>query len=546
MLRYKFIDEASYQAALKEPLHFKSSKQSRDLAADYVGEIVRQSMYERYKEQIYSSGLKVYTTIIKADQEAANTAIAQGIMEYDLRHGYRGPEGYIAPSGLVGENANQNMEKAIDALETFGGLSPAVVIKITDKAVRVHTTSGEDVQIEGEGLALVSRVLHDAKIGEKLKIKVGSIVRVVKEGESWKITQLPQVESAFVSLDPKNGAVRALVGGFDFNRNKFNHVTQAWRQPGSSFKPFIYSAALEKGFTPASIIDDAPISFPASFTGSGSSWEPHNFDGKYEGPMRLRTALTKSKNMVSIRVLNSIGVEYAQDYITRFGLAAKDHPAYLTMALGAGSVTPWQMAEAYAVFANGGYRVNPYLIARIEDNKGKIIEETKFVEAGNDADRVIDARNAFLMTSMMQDVTRIGTAAKARQLGRSDLAGKTGTTNNHIDTWFAGFNPKKVAVVWMGYDKPQSLGGSETGGSAALPVWIKYMSSALKGIPDVDLAAPEGVSSIRINLKSGNRAREDESGFYEYFYQEYPPPEKGGASGAATAASDATDTDSLY
>ena len=546
MRRFGFIDEATYQAALKEPLRFKASQQSRDLAADYVGEIVRQTMYDRYQEQIYSSGLKVYTTIIKADQEAANTAMAQGIMEYDLRHGYRGPEGYVAPSELVGENANQSIEKAIDALETFGGLSPAVVTKITDKGLRVHTNSGEDVQIEGEGLALVNRVLHDTKVGEKLKIKVGSIVRVVKEGESWKITQLPQVESAFVSLDPKNGAVRALVGGFDFNRNKFNHVTQAWRQPGSSFKPFVYSAALEKGFTPASIIDDAPISFPASFTGSGSSWEPHNFDGKYEGPMRLRTALTKSKNMVSIRVLNSIGVEYAQDYITRFGFAAKDHPAYLTMALGAGSVTPWQMAQAYAVFANGGYRVNPYLIGRIEDNKGKIIEETKFVEAGNDADRVIDARNAFLMTSMMQDVTRIGTAAKARQLGRSDLAGKTGTTNNHIDTWFAGFNPKKVAVVWMGYDKPQSLGGSETGGSAALPVWIKYMSLALRGIPDVDLAVPEGVSSIRINLKSGNRAREDESGFYEYFYQEYPPPEKGGASGAATAASDATDTDSLY
>lgn len=546
MRRFGFIDEATYQAALKEPLRFKASQQSRDLAADYVGEIVRQQMYERYQDKIYSSGLKVYTTIIKADQEAANTAINQGIMEYDLRHGYRGPEGYVAQNELTGENANQNMEKAIDALETFGGLSPAVVTKITDKVVHVHTISGEDVQIEGNGLALVSRVLHDAKVSEKLKIKVGSIVRIVKEGESWKITQLPQVESAFVSLDPKNGAVRALVGGFDFNRNKFNHVTQAWRQPGSSFKPFIYSAALEKGFTPASIIDDAPISFPASFTGSGSSWEPHNFDGKYEGPMRLRTALTKSKNMVSIRVLNSIGVEYAQDYITRFGFAAKDHPAYLTMALGAGSVTPWQMAQAYAVFANGGYRVDPYLISRIEDNKGKIIEEGKFVEAGNDAERVIDERNAFLMTSMMQDVTRIGTAAKARQLGRSDLAGKTGTTNNHIDTWFAGFNPKKVAIVWMGYDKPQSLGNTETGGSAALPIWIKYMSSALRGIPDVDLTPPIGVSSIRINLKTGNRANEDESGFYEYFYQEYPPPEKGGGTGASTAASDATDTDSLY
>jgi penicillin-binding protein 1A len=546
MRRGGFVDEATYQAALKEPLRFKTSQQSRDLAADYVGEIVRQTMYERYQEQIYSSGLKVYTTIIKADQEAANTAITQGIMEYDLRHGYRGPEGYVAPSELVGENANQNMERAIDAIETFGGLSPAVVTKVTDKVLRVHTSSGEDVQIEGDGLLLVNKVLRDPKVGEKLKIKVGSIVRVVKQGESWKITQLPQVESGFVSLDPKNGAVRALVGGFDFNRNKFNHVTQAWRQPGSSFKPFIYSAALEKGFTPASMVDDAPISFPASFTGSGGAWEPHNFDGKYEGPMRLRTALTKSKNMVSVRVLNAIGVEYAQDYITRFGFAQKDHPAYLTMALGAGSVTPWQMAQAYAVFANGGYRVNPYLISRIEDSKGKIIKITKVVEAGNDAERVIDARNAFLMTSIMQDVTRIGTAAKARELGRSDLAGKTGTTNNHFDTWFAGFNPNKVAVVWMGYDKPQSLGSTETGGSAALPIWIKYMSIALRGLPDNYLNPPDGVSSLRINLKTGSMATEDESGFYEYFYQEYPPPEKVSGAASTPAASDATDTDSLY
>jgi len=546
MRRYGFIDEATYQDALKQPLRFKASQQSRDLAADYVGEIVRQTMYERYQDQIYSSGLKVYTTILKSSQEAANTAIAQGIMEYDLRHGYRGPEGYIATSEMVGENSNQNMEKAIDVIETFGGLSPAVVTKITDKFLRVHTISGEDVQIEGEGLSLVSKVLHDPKASDKLKIKVGSIVRVIKNGEAWKITQLPQVESAFVSLDPTTGAVRALVGGFDFNRNKFNHVTQAWRQPGSSFKPFIYSAALEKGFTPASIIDDAPISFPASFTGSGESWEPHNFDNKYEGPMRLRTALTKSKNMVSIRVLNSIGVGYAQDYITHFGFAAKDHPAYLTMALGAGSVTPWQMAEAYAVFANGGYRVAPFIINRIEDSKGKLIEEAKIVEAGNGAERVIDERNAFLMTSMMQDVTRIGTAAKARQLGRSDVAGKTGTTNNHIDTWFAGFNPKQVAVVWMGYDKPQSLGATETGGSAALPIWIKYMASALKGTPDIPLNEPDGVNSIRINLKTGAKANEDETGFYEYFYEEYPPPEKNAAGTGATIANDATDTNSLY
>jgi penicillin-binding protein 1A len=317
------------------------------------------------------------------------------------------------------------------------------------------------------------------------------------------------------------------------------------RQPGSSFKPFIYSAALEKGFTPATVVNDAPIVFDPGRNG-GQVWEPKNYDGKYEGPMRLRTALTKSKNMVSVRVLNAIGVEYAQDYITRFGFAQKDHPAYLTMALGAGSVTPWQMAQAYAVFANGGYRVNPYLISRIQDSKGKIIEQTKFVEAGKDAERVIDARNAFLMTSIMQDVTRIGTAAKARQLGRSDLAGKTGTTNNHLDTWFAGFNPNKVAVVWMGYDKPLSLGSTETGGSAALPIWIKYMSIALRGRPDNYLNPPDGVSSLRINLKTGSMATEDEGGFYEYFYQEYPPPEKVSGAAASPAASDATDTESLY
>jgi len=549
MYKFGFIDEATYQDALKQPLRFKASQQSRDVAADYVGEIVRQAMYERYQDNIYTSGLKVYTTILKADQEAANNALIQGVMEYDLRHGYRGTEGYIDAKYTTGENANQIMEKTLDELETFSGISPAIVTKISPKSITVHNTSGEDIQIEGEGLALIQRILNEkdpSKISAKLRIKVGSIVRVKSENDTWKVTQLPQVESAFVSLDPKTGGVRALVGGFDFSRNKFNHVTQAWRQPGSSFKPFIYSAALEKGFTPASIVDDAPISFPASFTGSGEAWEPHNFDGKYEGPMRLRTALTKSKNMVSIRVLNSIGVDYAQDYITRFGFSAKDHPAYLTMALGAGSVTPWQMAQAYAVFANGGYLVKPYIISKITDSKDKLIEETTHVEAGVDAERVIDERNAFLMTSMMQDVTRVGTAAKARQLGRSDLAGKTGTTNNHIDAWFAGFNPKQVAITWIGYDKPQSLGGNETGGSAALPIWIKYMAVALKNVPDMSLNPPSGVDSVRININSGSRAGEDENGTYEYFYHEFPPPEKAGGASAKSTASDISATDPLY
>ncbi len=309
MYRYKFIDEATYQDALKQPLRFKASQQSRDLAADYVGEIVRQAMFELYKDSIYSSGMNVYTTIIKSNQEAANNAVIQGVLDYDIRHGYRGPEKQIPVEELKGENAIKNIEKALDAFEPVNGLIPAAITRINPKGIRVHTVAGEDYQIEGDGLSLIQAGLSDKnKLPEKMRIRVGSIIRVMKNEStnnlSWKVAQLPQVESAAVAIDPKNGAVRALVGGFDYNRNKFNHVTQAWRQPGSSFKPFIYSAALEKGYTPASMVEDEPISFSSKFTGSGSDWTPHNFDNKYEGPMRLRTALTKSKNMVSIRVLN--------------------------------------------------------------------------------------------------------------------------------------------------------------------------------------------------------------------------------------------------
>ena len=540
MYRYKFIDEATYEAALKQPLRFKASKQSRDLAADYVGEIVRQAMFELYKDSIYSSGMKVYTTILKNNQEAANNAVLEGILEYDARHGFRGPEKQVAIQDLRGEEPIKKIEDMLDTLDTINGLIPAAITKMSPKAVQVHTAAGEDYVIEGEGLSLIQTRLNEKdlkKYSEKSLLRVGSIIRIMKNPAtnftSWKVSQLPEVEAAAIAIDPKNGAVRALVGGFDYNRNKFNHVTQAWRQPGSSFKPFIYSAAIEKGYTPASMVEDEPISFSAKFTGSGSDWNPHNFDNKYEGPMRLRTALTKSKNMVSIRVLNSIGVDYAQEYIERFGFSAKDHPAYLTMALGAGSVTPWQMAQAYAVFANGGYKISPFIVTKITDSKGKLIKATEFVVAGDTAEQVIDNRNAFLMTSMMQDVTKIGTAAKVRQLGRDDLAGKTGTTNNHIDAWFAGFSPKQVAVVWMGHDKPKSLGGNETGGSAALPIWIKYMATALKNTPEVYIPVPAGVETYKINISNGQQAADNEGGLYEYFYSEYPPPEKNSKDAAA-------------
>ena len=523
MYRYGFISEEKYQQALKEPLRFKASKQSRDLSADYVAEIVRESLYEKYQDEIYSSGLKVYTTIRKVNQEAANNALRDGVLEYDMRHGYNGPEKIIDLAKLENGDKKHALDIALDDIDESNGLIPAIITSLTPKSVKVHTKRGDDLEISGKGLALVDKTLNQKDPSKRL-LKPGAVIRVYNAADGWKVMQLPQVESALIALDPENGAIRALVGGFDFNRNKFNHVTQAWRQPGSSFKPFIYSAALEKGFTPATIVEDEPLSFSAEQTGN-KAWEPQNYDNDFDGPIRLRQGLMKSKNMIAIRVLQAIGVDYAQDYITRFGFLAKNHPAYLTMALGAGSATPWQMATAYAVFANGGYRVKPNLIAKVVDQDGKTIYETKFDNIQNGAPRVIDSRNAFIMNSMMEDVIRHGTATKALQLGRSDIAGKTGTTNDHFDAWFTGYNPKQVAVAWIGFDKPQTLGRTETGGSAALPIWIKYMATALKGVPDQELPMPDGVLAIKIDPATGIRADNDSNAVYDYFYHENPPPE---------------------
>ncbi len=523
MQRYGFIDETKFNQAMKQPLKFKSSKLSKDLDADYVAEIVRQTLFEQYQEGIYSSGLKVYTTIYKANQEAANNAVLQGILEYQRRQGYQKPEKTIDLSQLKSTNLEEGMQMALLDFEEYNGFMPAIATEVSSKQVKVFTKKGEVLNISGVGLSLIQKNLSD-KDQKNHKVKIGSVVRVIKSQGIWHIVQLPQVESALVALNPEDGAITALVGGFDYKKNKFNHVTQAWRQPGSSFKPFVYSAALEKGFTPATIVEDEPISMSAGEVGSDKMWEPKNFDGHYDGPIRLRTALTKSKNMVSIRVLKSIGPRYAQDYITKFGFARKDHPAYLTMALGAGQTTPWAMARGYAVFANGGYRVTPHIISKITDSNGKVIEEMRYPHARRDAPRVIDARNAFLMTSMMHDVVQRGTATRAKALGRNDLAGKTGTTNNLVDAWFAGYNPKQVAVAWIGYDQPRTLGKLETGGTAALPIWIRYMATALKGTPDVPYSVPEGIMEVKINAYSGTHVYEDEEGIYEYFYQENPPP----------------------
>ncbi len=523
MHRFGFIDEAKFKEAMAQKLKFKTSKQARDLAADYVAEIVRQSLYERYQDEIYSSGLKVYTTIKKANQEAANTAVLQGILEYQRRQGYQKPEKTIDLNKLQSDDMAKALQDELEDIEEYNGFVPAIVTEVSAKLVKVFSKKGEVIEISGVGLSLLQKNLAD-KVVKNHKIKAGSVVRIIKSQGMWHIVQLPQVEAALVALDPENGAITALVGGFDFNKNKFNHVTQAWRQPGSSFKPFIYSAALEKGLTPASIIEDAPFAKTAEEVGGNDAWSPKNYDGQYSGPMRMRTALTKSKNMVSIRILEKIGPRYAQDYITKFGFSRKDHPAYLTMALGAGAATPWGMATGYAVFANGGFRIKPHLISKITDSKGNIIEEVRYPRAHKDAPRVIDGRNAFLMTSMMHDVVQRGTATKARQLGRNDLAGKTGTTNNQVDAWFAGYSPRQVAIAWIGYDQPRTLGRDETGGKAALPIWITYMATALKGMPDAPFSVPDGIMTVKINPASGVLVDESDEGIYEYFYHESPPP----------------------
>ena len=512
MQRYGFISEKVYKKALKQPLRFKASKQSRDVSAEYVAEIVREQLYAQYQDDIYSSGIKVYTTIQKASQEAANVAVREGVMNYDLRHGYRGPEKTLDLAKLLEEDENA-LASALDDLDTVNGFEPALITSISPKGVQVNRKNGEYLTISGSGLAFVEKMLHD-KDPAKRRLKPGAVVRIVKQGEGWRIAQLPQVEAALVALDPENGAIRALVGGFDFNQNKYNHVTQARRQPGSSFKPFVYSAALEKGYTPATVMEDAPLNFSASQTGN-KAWSPQNYENTFEGAMSLRKALAHSVNTVAIRLLHDIGPSYAQNYITRFGFAADDHPPYLTMALGAGSTTPMQMAGAYAVFANGGYRVKPNLITKIVDHNGKVLVRNKFTQAGNGAARVIDARNAFIMNSMLQSVIENGTAMRALNLGRSDLAGKTGTTNEHIDAWFAGYSPRQVAVAWIGFDKPRPMGSGETGAGAALPMWISYMSGALRGVPEEAMWMPDGVDAVSVHADNADRV--------EYFYHENLP-----------------------
>jgi penicillin-binding protein 1A len=506
-------------AADKAPLSLRQSGSESRLRADYFAEMVRAQMFERYGEDAYTHGFKVHTTLLSTHQRAAYEALRKGVIDYDRRHGYRGPEAYAE---LAGASSDEKLEEALQDVPDSEELFAAVVLEASPKLVKVYRSGGERIAIGEEGLKFAARQLGD-KAPANQRIRRGAIVRIGKDEKGrWQILQLPQVESALVSADPRTGAIRALVGGFDFNRNQFNHVTQALRQPGSSFKPFIYSAALEKGFTAATVVNDAPLTFTAAQTGS-EPWEPRNYDGKFDGPMRLRTALVKSKNLVSVRILQAISPQYAQDYVSRFGFDPKLHPPYLTMALGAGNVTPMQMLGAYSSFANGGYRVLPHFIERVEDDKGRILLANQPLVAGESAERIIDPRNAFIMSSIMRDVVRSGTATRAMRLKRNDLAGKTGTTNEFVDAWFCGFQPTLVAVAWIGFDQPKTLGRNETGGSAALPIWIDYMAVALKNVPEEGFNPPPGIIAMQVDPATGLQAS-DGAGISEYFYQEFPAP----------------------
>ena len=489
-----FITSEQAKAAKAEQLIVKTGPDSGRIHAEFVAETVRQLVFNQYGDQTYTRGLNVYTTLKAADQTAAYKALRKGIMDFERRQIYRGPEKFVdLPKDA--KEAEEVIDEALTESPDNDDVMSAVVLQANPKKIIAMRQNSESVEITGDGLRPAQSGLAE-KAAPNIKIRRGALIRVVKTPKgTWEITQLPEVEGAFIALDPRDGAVRALVGGFDFEKNKFNHVTQAWRQPGSSFKPFVYSAALEKGFTPATVINDAALFFDAGVTG-GQPWEPKNYDGTFEGPMSMRTALKKSKNMISIRILQSISPGFGQDWIANFGFEAEKHPAYLTMALGAGSVTPIQMATAYSVFANGGYRVNPYLITKITDQKGKVLVETSPPVLAESA-RGIDARNAFIMSSLLQEVARSGTAAKAQAtLKRTDLYGKTGTTNDSIDTWFVGYQPTLTAAVWMGYDKPRKLGDRETGGGLSLPVWIDFMSHALKGVPVTELPVPGGVVNV--------------------------------------------------
>jgi penicillin-binding protein 1A len=556
-----YLDSAAYEAAIAELDGAHVHRVQVEASAAYVAEMARNEMVERYGASVYTSGYEVVTTIDVPRQIAATRALRKDLLDYSKRHGYRGAEASI---NLDEVQPDERIGLLSDYVQV-GGLEPALVTLVDEKSIEVLLKNNETISIGWEGISWARPYRNVNSLGPAPKkasdvVAVGDVVRVSSSDNVWELAQIPVVEGALVSLRPTDGAILALVGGFDFTRSKFNRATQAKRQPGSSFKPIIYSAALEKGFTPASIINDAPVVFDDSEL--ESTWRPENYSGKFFGPTRLREALYRSRNLVSIRILRAIGAAYAATYAEKFGFSSEELPHDLTLALGSASVTPLQMARAYAVLANGGYLVEPYFIRSVYDAAGEVIfmadspvvcahcpEVLDEISIGmpkqvNLAPQVLSPQNVWLMTSMMRDVIQRGTGVKARVLGRSDLAGKTGTTNDQMDGWFSGFNHELVATAWVGFDKLEPLGRRETGGQSALPMWIDYMRVALQGIEEVSQQPPEGLVTVRIDPATGLLARSGQKdAIFETFMEDSVPTRTSdqavvegipGAGGAAT------------
>jgi penicillin-binding protein 1A len=511
-----YLTDAEYQQAMAQPIVIKSAEGTPAggyaIHGEYVAELARQLLYGVYQDNVYSRGLNIYTTVQSKDQESAYRAVREGVLEYTRRAPYPGPEAQLdLPAGIEKDPQalDELLDGVLDKYSDSDDLLVAVVLSASPTEIKLVRSSREVITInDKKTLSIVARALNP-KAKDDLRIRRGSVVYIHKLGANdWEVINMPSVQAAFVSLSPQDGGIRAMVGGFDFYRGNFNRVTQAWRQPGSNIKPFVYAASLERGLTPATQISDQPFSLSAAQTGS-KAWNPKNYGNEYEPMLTMRQALYKSKNMVSIRIIQAIGPQYAQDYLTRFGFDKSRQPAVLPLALGAGSVTPMQLAGAYAVFANGGYRITPYLIDRVTDGSGKIIMQAKPLIAGDSAARAIDPRTAFVMDDMLRGVATYGTAARARViLKRNDIAGKTGTTNESVDAWFSGYTPSLVATAWLGYDQPRSLGARETGGGVAMPIWLSYMQDMLKGVPEQkQRPKPDGLIA--------------EGG--DYYFAEFPP-----------------------
>ncbi|MFT5502602.1 MAG: penicillin-binding protein 1A [Gammaproteobacteria bacterium] len=564
-----YIDDEPYDMARTEAVTAELHASQRVADATFVAEMVRSQLFEQYGDEVYENGLNVYTTIDGRLQNVANDAMRHALMDYTRRHGYRGPIGSLDLEAIDGDPFDA--EKVTD--QRVGGLRKGVVTAINESSVNVLISDYENIEVPfKDGIDWAAEQLKGRKPGKKPEsvsdvLAIGNVIWLENRSNGWMLADIPQVEGALVSIDSNDGAIRSLVGGFDYFRNKFNRVTQARRQPGSNFKPFIYSAALEKGFTAASIINDAPVVFDDDSL--ESTWRPENYSGRVYGPTRFREALVKSRNLVSIRVLQSTGLRYATDYVQRFGFKKENIPYDLSLSLGSGTFAPMEIVRGYAVFSNGGYLVDPYFISRIETGEGEVIyqhqalsvcqsceEDAKAVQVSESADssetgseqeqireiayapRVISAQNAYIMRSIMREVVQRGTAVKAKALGRKDIGGKTGTTNDQIDAWFSGFNDHVVTTAWVGNDNQTTLGSRETGGKAALPMWVEYMKAALEGSPENIESQPEGLVTVRIDAETGKRATLGSGKtIFEIFREEYAPEElkvvKTGSKGSA-------------